>query len=89
MCRAWFVVVVEQRVQLVIERPDALRERHVLRDPSEAARMLRWAVETLGEVRGDVRQFRKRAPASSVLAVHAGAEDDHQPAGHECTNDSW
>jgi hypothetical protein len=48
----------EQRVQLVVERPRALRQRDELRDAGQVRRLARRIVEPRGKTGGDVLRVR-------------------------------
>ena len=75
-------VAAEERVQLVVERPDAVRERDVLGDPRQVARLLGRAVEERARCAASSRGrpesgFAPGAPATVLPS------DEHEPSAQE------
>ena len=77
-------LAVEELMELVVERADPLRQRHVLGHVREVARVLGRAVERAHEVCDDL--IRPGDAVVSVLAqaVDPCAEHDDEPAGEHC-----
>ena len=69
-------------MELVVQRPDPSRHRHILRHAGQVAAVLGRAVEKGGEVRGEHRVVRDAA-----LAVRAAAENDHEPSRAQRADD--
>ena len=78
--RSGRVVAVEQRVELVVQRPDAFRQADVLGGLGEVARMRRRTVEALDEVREHLCRTRQAGAVAFAAVDHARAEDEHEPA---------
>ena len=77
---AGLAVAVEQRVQLVVERTDALQQRDVLGDVGEVVRMLGRTVEALRQVGGDLGS---RRDAVAARLDDPRPEHRHEAAGLE------
>jgi hypothetical protein len=76
--RARLITFGEELVQLVVQRADALGDRHVLRDPRQIAAVLLGAIEGLGQPRGQ---------ALPVLRGGPRAENVHEPTREQRAHD--